>query len=125
MLPNFITLLQQLKPGRFDAKKARLFPQCLHKPIWLDLCWGFLAKSVTNKKPQPVWVEAYFWWRRRELHLDGNPLIKIALMRLKICFCYLKKRATPCFSVFQMDGLDGLERQCRGVFFLAQNKICR
>jgi hypothetical protein len=35
MLHSFITLLQQLKLAGFDAKKARLFPQCLHKLIIL------------------------------------------------------------------------------------------
>jgi hypothetical protein len=50
MLHNFIVILQQLKLAGFDAKKARLFPQCLHKFIWLGLRCGFLAKSATNKK---------------------------------------------------------------------------
>ena len=42
-----------------------------------------------KKKPQPIWVEVYFWWRRRELYFDYKLLINITLMGLENCFCYI------------------------------------
>jgi hypothetical protein len=41
------------------------------------------------KNPNPVGLRFCYWWRRRELILDCKLLINIALMSLKIRFCYI------------------------------------
>lgn len=41
---------------------------------------GIHRYALAKKKPQPIRVEVYFWWRRRELHIDCKLLINIGLM---------------------------------------------
>ena len=58
-------------------------------PLPLSTLKASIACALAKKKPQPIWVEVYFWWRRRELYIECKLLINIDLMSSKICFCYI------------------------------------